>query len=240
MRMARQKRNALRVEMAEEIKTIAREQMSDRGTAGLSLRAIARQMDITAPAIYNYFPRLDDLITALIVDAFTDLAEAMERARTQNSSMSAVNQIEAVLLAYRHWAVDHPVDFQLIYGNPIPGYVAPAEVTGPLARRPFIGLFQLYAQALRAGEMVVPEEYLQVPESISSYLVLWREQSGIDLPDALICLLMSGWARIHGLVMLELFQHLQPVVGDAGSLYQYEIQAFHQRLGLNLAINHSS
>jgi AcrR family transcriptional regulator len=230
--MARSKRSALREEMAEEIKAIAREQMSVFGTAGLSLRAIARQMEITAPAIYNYFPRLEDLITALIVDAFTDLAIAMESARARNSSMSTASQIEAMLIIYRQWAVDHPVDFQLIYGNPIPGYQAPTEVTGPLARRPFIGLFELYAQALQAGDMEIPEEYLQAPESISSHLVYWRGHTGIDLPDALICLLMSGWARIHGLVMLELFHHLQPVIGDPAALYEYEIRAFHKRLGL--------
>lgn len=231
--MPRPNRSTLRLETAEEIKSIAREQMNIHGTAGLSLRAIARQMDVTAPAIYNYFPRLEDLITALIEDAFTDLADAMQPARASSSEKSLVSRIEAMLLAYRQWAVDHPIDFQLIYGNPIPGYEAPLEVTGPLARRPFLGLFELYAQALQAGEMVIPGEYLQVPESIKTQLVSWRGQTGIDLPDALTCLLMSGWARIHGLVMLELFHHLQPVVGDTEAFYRYEISAFHNRLGLN-------
>ncbi|MGW8251370.1 MAG: TetR/AcrR family transcriptional regulator, partial [Anaerolineales bacterium] len=230
--MARPKRSTLHEDMAEEIKAVARKQMSELGTAGLSLRAIARQMDITAPAIYNYFPSLEDLITALIVEAFTDLALAMEAAQADNLARGTVYQIEAVLFAYRQWAVDHPVDFQLIYGNPIPGYQAPVEVTGPLARRPFMGLFQLYARALQAGEVEVPEEYLRVPGSVSSYLADWRLRSGIQLPDALVCLLMSGWARIHGLVMLELFHHLQPVIGDPEALYRYEIRAYNERLGL--------
>jgi AcrR family transcriptional regulator len=230
--MSRPNQSAQREDMPREIKAIARQQMSELGTAGLSLRAIARQMEITAPAIYNYFPRLEDLITALIVDAFNDLAVAMDDARADSSTKSTHSQIEAMLFAYRQWAVDHPVDFQLIYGNPIPGYEAPLEVTGPLARRPFIGLFDLYAHALHSEEIEIPEEYLQVPKSISANLVYWREQTGIDLPDALSCLMMSGWARIHGLVMLELFHHLQPVVGDPEAFYQYEVRAFHKRLGL--------
>ena len=69
-----------RIDMITRIKAVARQQMAEHGTAGLSLRGIAREMGITAPAIYNYFPRLDDLITALIVDAFTALADAMEAA----------------------------------------------------------------------------------------------------------------------------------------------------------------
>jgi len=80
--------------------------------------------------------------------------------------------------------------------------------------------------------LTLPVEYQRVPESIAIYLEQWRENSGIDLPDALVCLLMSGWSRIHGMVMLELFHHLQPVIGDGGALYEYEIHAFHQRLGL--------
>jgi AcrR family transcriptional regulator len=230
--MSRPRREALRNEIAEDIKSVARQQMSEHGTAGLSLRAIARQLGITAPAIYNYYPRLEDLITGLIVDAFSDLAAAMEAARAESASSTTQAKIEAMLFAYRRWAVENPVNFQLIYGNPIPGYEAPLEVTGPLARRPFLGLFELYAHALQSGEMILPDEYQQVPESISDHLEQWRKDAGIALPDALVCLLMTGWSRIHGMVMLELFHHLQPVIGDAGALYEYEIRAFHQRLGM--------
>ena len=76
--MARPRREAAHPNIAAAIKSVARQQMSERGTAGLSLRAIARELEITAPAIYNYYPRLDDLITALIVDAFQSLADAMQ------------------------------------------------------------------------------------------------------------------------------------------------------------------
>jgi AcrR family transcriptional regulator len=230
--MSRQRREEARKEIAEEIKTVARQQMSEHGTAGLSLRAIARELNITAPAIYNYYPSLDDLISALIADAFTDLALSMENARQNVASSALILKIEAMLFAYRQWAIEYPVDFQLIYGNPIPGYEAPFELTGPLARRPFLGLFELYGQALKSGEMTMPEEYAEIPQSIAAYLETWRVTTGIEIPDMLVCLLMSGWARIHGLVMLELFHHLQPVIGDPEALYAYEVKAFHQRLGL--------
>jgi len=193
---------------------------------------VARDLGITAPAIYNYFPRLDDLITALIVDTFTDLAIAMETARDETQSETSIPKIEAMLFAYRRWAIEHPVDFQLIYGNSIPGYEAPAELTSPLALRPFFGIFQLYAQAVQTGEIAVPHEYTGVPAPIAEYLIFWRGYTEVNIPDELICMLMTGWARIHGLVMLELFHHTQPVIGDAGALYRYEIRAFHTRLGV--------
>ena len=221
-----------RSEMIAAIKVVARRQMAEHGTAGLSLRGIGREIGITAPAIYNYFPRLEDLITALIVDAFTALAEAMEAAESTVASDHPYDKIMALCLAYREWAVEHPVDFQLIYGNPIPGYHAPEEITIPLARRPFLGLFRCFIRAHQAGELVIPAEYQAVPPAMSGSSAAWQRASGIELPHALLGLLMSGWSRIHGAVMLELFHHLQPLVGDAGAFYRYEVDAFAQRLGL--------
>ena len=211
-------------EMVIQIKTIARRQMAVHGTAGLSLRGIARELGITAPAIYNYFPRLEDLITAL--------AEAMEVAEVAAVSGSYRDRIIALCLAYRQWAIEHPVDFQLIYGNPIPGYHAPEELTIPLARRPFLGLFRCFIQAYLAGELTIPVEYQVVPSSMAASIANWKRASGIEMPDALLGLVMSGWSRIYGVVMLELFHHLQPLVGDGATFYRYEILAFLQQLGM--------
>ena len=219
-----------RTEMITQIKAVARQQMAEHGTAGLSLRGIARELGITAPAIYNYFPRLEDLITALIVDAFTALAEAMEAAEAAATPDRPYDKIMALCLAYRQWAVEYPTDFQLIYGNPIPGYHAPEELTIPLARRPFLGLFRYTIRAYQAGELTIPAEYQAVPPAMAEGSAAWQRASGIEMPPALLGLLMSGWSRIHGAVMLELFHHLQPLVGDGAAFYRYEIIAFLQQL----------
>jgi AcrR family transcriptional regulator len=220
------------VDMAAEIKATARAQMAAQGTAGLTLRGIARALGITAPAIYNYYPRLDDLITALIVDAFTDLAEAMEAAEAAEPSPRACDKILALCLAYRQWAMAHPTDFQLIGGNPIPGYHAPEEVTIPLARRPFLGMFHWFIRAHASGELSIPADYQAVPPAVAAGVAAWRQLSGIDVPDPLMGLLMSGWARIYGLTALELYGHLQPLVGDPAALYRYEMAALLGQLGL--------
>lgn len=219
-------------DMAADIKATARAQMAAQGTAGLTLRGIARALGITAPAIYNYYPRLDGLITALIVDAFTDLAETMEAAEAAEPAERAFDKILALCLAYRQWAMDHPTDFQLIGGNPIPGYQAPAELTLPLARRPFLGLFRWFIHAHASGELTIPAEYQAVPPAVSAGVAAWRQLSGIDVPDPLMGLLMSGWARIYGLTALEMYGHLQPLVGDPAALYRYEMTAFLGQLGL--------
>jgi AcrR family transcriptional regulator len=218
--------------MTERIKAAARAQMAEHGTAGLSLRGVARELSITAPAIYNYFPRLDDLITALIVDAFSALANAMREAEARATSDRPGDRIEAMALAYRAWAVAHPVDFQLIYGNPIPGYVAPAEVTAPLALSAFLGIFEGYMRAYASGELRVPPEYGGPPQSIDTVLPRLARDSGLAVPAEVAALLAASWARIHGLVMLELFEHIQPLVGEPAEFYRYEVGALLQRLSL--------
>ena len=88
--MPRPRNQDAREELSEAIKATARQQMAAQGTAGLSLRAIARDLGMTAPAIYHYFPRLEDLITALVVDAFNGLADAMETAAAQLDGIAAI------------------------------------------------------------------------------------------------------------------------------------------------------
>ena len=219
----------------ESIKAAAHHQMTEHGTAGLTLRGIARELGVTAPAIYNYFPRLDDLITALIIDAFTDLGQAMQSADSAVPAAPPADRALAQCLAYRTWAIAHPVDFQLIYGNPIPGYIAPADITIPLARRPFLGLFACFLEAHQAGELQIPAAYADVPAETHRAISAWKQLSGIQMPDALLALLLSGWARIHGLVMLELFHHIQPLVGEGEAFYRYELEAFMRQLGLQAA-----
>ena len=228
--MARPKQGNSLALTADRIKEAAWAQMAQHGTAGLSLRGIARQLGVTAPAIYNYFPRLEDLITALIVDAFTALVEAMEAADATVMSRRCYDKIMALCLAYRRWAIGHPVHFQLIYGNPIPGYSAPTEITIPLARRPFLGMFRWFVRGYETGELTIPNEYRDVPQHVAESISAWKEMSGIEMPDALVVLLMSGWSRIHGAVMLELFGHIQPLVGEGPDFFRLEVEAFAQQM----------
>src|SRR5262245_16653675 len=131
--MPRIRRAEIHDSIRDDIKTTARKLMAESGTEGLSLRAIARAMDITAPAIYTYFPTLDDLITALIVDAFNGLADAMKTARDNPTHAAHRERLRAAMESYRAWAWSHMAEYLLIFGTPIPGYEAPREITVPAA-----------------------------------------------------------------------------------------------------------
>ena len=229
--MAEKRREKLRQATQSEIKDIARKLMTEHGTAGLGLRAIAREMDVTAPAIYRYFPSLDDLITELIIENFHAQAAAMAEGANSAPKTDYVGRLMGMLLAYRRWALDHPIDFQLIYGNPIPGYVAPAERTMPAARRGFDVVVEILAGALTAGAIVPPPEYHVLPGAIAEQLSGVIAHEGYDVPIVVVYLATVGWTRIHGIVMLELFDDIQPIVGDTEAFYRFEMHMLLKQLG---------
>jgi AcrR family transcriptional regulator len=219
-----------REETISKIKQTATRLMQQQGTAGLSLRAVARALEMTAPAIYNYFPTLDDLLTALIVDSFTALAEAVEAADQQHPAMPPAKRLYAMLMAYRAWAVANPTAFQLIYGTPIPGYHAPAEVTIPLARRPFLPVIAAFFEAYQRQHLILPKEGPQLPPTLTEPLNAYLVGENLPaMPAALVALIISGWGHIHGMVMLELLGHSTPIIGDGEAFYGYEIQQYLSR-----------
>src|SRR5215207_10245624 len=112
--------------LQEAIKETAWKQITAFGAPALSLRAIARELNITAPAIYNYFPDRDALVTALIIDAFTSFGDWQLEARDSVPEEDLPGRLNAIGLAYRNWAHAYPQRYQLIFGAPIPGYKAPA------------------------------------------------------------------------------------------------------------------
>src|SRR5258706_15734760 len=108
--------------LQEAIKDTAWKQIAEFGAPSLSLRAIARALKITAPAIYNYFPDRDALVTALIIDAYLSFGDSQIEARDTVPMEDVAGRMRAVGMAYRNWAHAHPQRYQLIFGTPIPGY----------------------------------------------------------------------------------------------------------------------
>lgn len=232
--MPRKRHKELREATFSDIKASARMLMADKGTAGLSMRAIARELEMTAPALYYYYASLNDLITDLIVDAFTALADTLETATDGVDSNSAREKLTEVAHTNRNWALAHPTDFQLIYGNPIPGYEQPTEVTYPPARRSFALVAGLFAQAIQAGELVPAQEYVNLPIELDAPLQQLTEHEGHDLPHTALYLAAVAWSRMHGIIMLELFNLIQPVVGNTEVFFQHEIESTFIQMGFQM------
>ena len=168
------RRDRLRAQASAEIKTIALELMADGGPDAISLRAIARQMGMTAGAIYGYFPTRDDLITTLIRDVHTSLVDALEAARDTVPRDDPAGRILAWALAFREWALANPQGFRLIYGDPVPGYQVPEGGAAPEAEhRTCMGLTGLVAGAWPQAERIRPTDAYDWTD-FEDALVRWR------------------------------------------------------------------
>lgn len=228
------RRDRLRDATCDEIKTIARQQMAEEGTAALSLRSIARRMGVTAPALYRYYADRDALITALIADAYNDLANTLEQARDRAPAGNHAQRIYDTALAYRRWALDQPTDYILIFGNPIPGFHAPMETTLPAARRTLNVFLDLIQAAWQSGVGTPPAEYTDLLPQFRDRITGGPEFFAHDMPHPAIEFVMVLWSQWHGMISLELFNHAQPLIAEPGELYRFQIVALLQRMGLSL------
>jgi AcrR family transcriptional regulator len=207
--------------LQEAIKETAWKQIAENGASALSLRAIARELKITAPAIYNYFPDRDALVTALIVDAFTSLGETQRDTLQDLPPDDLPARLFTLGLAYREWAVTYPQRYQLIFGTPLPGYVAPEEVTLPAAQSSIVPLTETVQGLVMTGQFKV-ERTAPLTPALRSMLEGWSEAAGGTHIEALYYALVI-WSRVHGLVSMEISSQLPRFITDPGEVFRREI-----------------
>ncbi len=208
--------------LQEAIKDTAWKQIAESGATSLSLRAIARELGITAPAIYNYYPSRDDLVTTLIVDAFTSLAEAQKASITGLAQNRRAVRLSALGLAYREWAVTYPQRYHLIFGTPIPNYTAPEEVAQPAAAQALIPLIQAIQDLASAGELRT-ERLADMSPKLESMLEAWSKVAG-GFDHEVLYLALVIWSRVHGLVMLEITHQIPSFFDNPEEVYRQEIK----------------
>jgi AcrR family transcriptional regulator len=209
--------------MQQAIKETAWRQIAEFGAPALSLRAIARELKITAPAIYNYFPDRDALVTALIIDAFTSFGDSQLEAQSSVPAKDPVGRLRAIGIAYRDWAHAYPQRYQLIFGTPIPGYEAPLEQVFSSSARSIMALFST-VESLRAAGRLAVDTFPAVQEQYQVYFDLWRAQVGeVHLLSHFVAMVI--WARVHGVVSLEIQGNLPPFGKRGDELYLFEIDS---------------
>ncbi len=230
--MAVTRRERQREATMEEIKEVARRQMAEHGAAALSLRAIAGEMGITAPAIYRYYPSRDELATALIVDAYRSLGGAIAAGQEAVDEADYAGRFLGAACAYRAWSLAHPAEFDLIFGTPIPGYHAPRQVTVPVVRAAFHVFLAVPEAAWRAGRLDLARGGVVAAPETDVRLAGYLADEGFSLPPVVFRLALEGWGQMHGLVTLERLGQTPPILGEPGEFYGAAMRSFVTRLGL--------
>jgi AcrR family transcriptional regulator len=232
--MSTSRRQRQRDATREEIKQVARQLMHNQGTAALSLHAIAHAMDLTSPALYRYFATRDDLVTALILDAYQAQLDALIAASETVSLTDPCGRLLATILAYREWALEHPVDYALLAGNPVPGYVPPHAIIGEAARRGMDFLMNLVQSTLQQST-AIPAEIILSP-ALTAMLESLCQERGYAMPLSIVYLVLVGWGEAQGLVLQEVFHQIQPLISDPGELYRHQARSWVRQLGLSVPL----
>jgi AcrR family transcriptional regulator len=214
-------RERVRAEVTAEIIRLARVQVAAEGAPSLSLRAIARDLGMASSAIYRYFPSRDELLTALIVESYASLGEAVEAAETQAAGAPFRERWRVICREARRWALANPSDYGLIFGTPVPGYQAPPDTIGPATRYTSV-LVRLLADIAAAGHGPVGE--LVVSKALHREYDLLRTRMGVDADDRLLAAGLAGWSTLFGAISFEVFGHLRNVIDDRDSHFDAVVE----------------
>jgi AcrR family transcriptional regulator len=225
------KRQDTRDRIEREIVEVGRRHLVTDGAAGLSLRAIARDLGMVSSAVYRYVESRDDLLTLLIVDAYTDLAEVVDAAADRTVA-SWRDRLLEMARAARRWAVAQPASWALVYGSPVPGYHAPAERTVGPGTRVVGALFAVVAEGVAAGD--VPDSGVTASAATSADFDAIRAEFDFAASDAVVLKCFLLWAALVGAISLEVFgQYGSDTLSDPGDLFDGQIRLAIAALTLN-------
>ena len=222
-------RQRVRAELTAEITAAARRQLAEVGAAGLSLRAVAREMGMASSAVYRYFPSRDDLLTRLITDGYDALGAAGEDADDQAAAPR--ERWLAVCRSVRSWALAHPHEYALLYGSPVPGYAAPRD-TVPAAARVGVVLGRILGDAARSGALPEAAGVDRDRELVSdeTAAVLGGDHPALD--DAVRLRALLAWSSLYGTISFELFGHLVGSVADTDRYFDLAMAELADLVGL--------
>jgi AcrR family transcriptional regulator len=211
-----------------DILRIAHQQLVTEGSAGLSLRAIARELGLVSSAIYRYVPSRDELLTLLIEESYTSFADAVEAAEARCRRDDFGRRWLTLGRAVRRWAVANPAEWALLYGSPVPGYHAPPERTTAAGSRVPLLLLGLLADA---GLKPSPDD---PPMTAALHRELERLRPGLpgDLAPEVLARGLLAFSSLCGLVSLELFGQFTNTVTQFPGHLDHQLSRLATLLGL--------
>ena len=214
-----------RDDVTRQVLEIGRRHLTQYGAAALSLRAVTRDLGMVSSAVYRYVGSRDELLTLLVVDAYTELGDAVD-ARLADAARAAWDtRILAVCNAVRDWALGEPARYALLYGSPVPGYEAPGEQTTEPGTRVILALLRLVAEGVTAGDVTDGPALVPVPRPLRADLARVAADVGMDVDPAVMARAVLLWATLFGAVSLEVFgQYGEDTFTERGLLFEQQIR----------------
>jgi AcrR family transcriptional regulator len=217
-----------RAAVLEDIKASARQQMALCGAAALSVRHVARELGMSSSGFYRYFASRDELLTALIIDAYNALGSEVERAEAAVGRSDLFGRWMATARSVRSWAAAHPQEYALVFGSPVPGYAAPQDTVGPAARVPLVlaGILADHWHATHEAAAGSSDDHVLGPKIREGLSPI------AGIPEPVITRGVLAWAELFGLVSFELYGHLVGTVADPDAFFTSSCERIAAELGV--------
>ena len=211
------------------IKEVAARLLAEKGVAGLSLREVSREMGVVSSAIYRYFATRDELLTALVYDAYNDLGARVEGSEARVAREDIRGRWRVTCNAVRRWSRAHPNEYALLYGTPVPGYRAP-DVTIVAATRVVAVMGHILSDAYEAMSAESPEP---PSRGVASFIEVPALRAVMpNVPAHLFVRALMAWTQVFGFVSFELFGHYVGSVRDANKMYAEVVEELAELLGI--------
>lgn len=223
------RRASARAAQVAAIKDVARRQIAHKGVADLSLREVSREMGMVSSALYRYFATRDELLTALIYDAYNELGGAVERAEARVARDQTRARWRVACRAVRRWARSHPHEYSLLYGTPVPGYVAPS-VTVVAATR----VTTVLAHILNDDVAAHPRRHLDDADArVRAFVqVEALAPSMPHVPPGAFLRALMAWTTLFGTLSFELFGHYVGSVTNYSRMFDEVVEELADFVGL--------
>jgi len=219
------RRERARAATIDEIKSTAIRMLREHG-ADLRFADIAREMGMTAPALYRYYADRDELLSALMVDGFAEMSEALGAALDGTDPGDLAARVRAAATAYRAFAKADPSRFSLLFGLPNPDFGRHSEHTsGPAAGATMATLERLVQSVVDCGQHPTPLVHEVGPVWADEAGATAQRSDGTRIPADSYQALLHFLAAVHGFACLENFDHLNWVSEQArDELFEAQIE----------------
>ena len=225
----RSRRDRLRAATIEEIIQTARQLLVKDGPEAVSLRAIAREMGMTAPGLYRYFDSHEELLRHVSASIFTELGRDIHRAieavtpealATGDVTEKMTAKMVAACREFRRWSLNHQGEFGMLFGVPLPGLDDGRFDLADECALEFAGrFFALFLELWSMAPFPVPADG-EIDPGLRDQLVRYRGQLGTDVPLGAMLTFLRCWTVLYGAVAMEVFGHLRFALEDAAPMFE--------------------
>ena len=229
------RRDRVRAETSREIRDTARRVLVDQGLEGLALRAVAREMGMTAPALYRYFDSREHLLEAVVVDLYSELCDLMEARMAALERQTPAEKLMCASRTFREWATTHRQEFGLLFGAPadeVPSHATALEGPAHEAGMRFGGIFGALIAELWFTQPfpVLAEE--DIDPDLRAELGTCQKAFPVELPLGVVLVYLTCWVRLYGMVCMEVFGHLRFALTDVEPMFESELRSLGQLLDI--------